>query len=186
MLTGENLGNILRAVATALQTPVIVILLLIMAVTVFMLGSLIVEAFTERVRLRANLPTLADALRESGATETVIENSGLLKRQKRALLEVTRHRALNPAMRESLAVRLVTAERARYDGLVRITDLIARLGPMFGLLGTLIPLGPGIIALGRGDTYTLSLSLLMAFDTTIAGLISAAVAFVISAVRKKW
>ena len=57
---------------------------------------------------------------------------------------------------------------------------------MFGLLGTLIPLGPGIIALGRGDTYTLSTSLLTAFDTTAAGLLAAAAAFVISAVRKRW
>lgn len=39
---------------------------------------------------------------------------------------------------------------------------------MLGLLGTLIPLGPGIIALGQGDTQTLSTSLLTAFDTTIA------------------
>ena len=58
--------------------------------------------------------------------------------------------------------------------------------PMFGLLGTLIPLGPGLIALGQGDTKTLSASLLIAFDTTIAGLISGAVAFVITSIRKRW
>ncbi|MDR2770533.1 MAG: MotA/TolQ/ExbB proton channel family protein [Clostridiales Family XIII bacterium] len=185
MFTGENLSNTLRAVASALQTPVIAILLLLMAVTLFMLGSLVVEAFTERAYLRARLPAFADALRESGATEAVIEDSGLPARQRRILSELTKHPALSPAMRESLAVRLVAAERARCEGLVRITDLIARLGPMFGLLGTLIPLGPGVIALGRGDTHTLSLSLLTAFDTMIAGLVSAAVAFVISAVRKR-
>jgi biopolymer transport protein ExbB/TolQ len=176
----------LRAISSALQTPVIIILLLLMAATLFMLGSLVVEAFTERARLRAKLPELADALRETGASPETIESSGLLKRQRRALLELTRHPALTPAMRESLAVRLVEAERARFESIVRVTELIARLGPMFGLLGTLIPLGPGIIALGRGDTYTLSLSLLTAFDTTVAGLVSAAVAFVITAVRRKW
>ena len=69
---------------------------------------------------------------------------------------------------------------------MKLSDLLAKLGPIFGLLGTLIPLGPGIIALGQGDTYTLSQSLLTAFDTTVAGLISAAVAMVISSVRKGW
>jgi biopolymer transport protein ExbB/TolQ len=88
--------------------------------------------------------------------------------------------------RESLAGSLLSQERGHYDLRVRITDLVMRLGPMFGLLGTLIPLGPGIIALGRGDTYTLSTSLLTAFDTTIAGLIAAAVATVISTIRKRW
>ena len=57
---------------------------------------------------------------------------------------------------------------------------------MFGLLGTLIPLGPGLIALGQGDTKTLSESLLIAFDTTVAGLVSGAVAFVITAIRNRW
>ena len=55
-----------------------------------------------------------------------------------------------------------------------------------GLLGTLIPLGPGIVALGQGDTVTLSESMNVAFDTTIAGVISAAVASVISHIRKRW
>lgn len=89
-------------------------------------------------------------------------------------------------MRESLAIRLLDEEKQRCARLVRLSDLVAKLGPMFGLLGTLIPLGPGIIALGQGDTFTLSNSLLTAFDTTIAGLIAAAVAVVISTLRKSW
>ena len=64
--------------------------------------------------------------------------------------------------------------------------MLAKLGPMIGLLGTLIPLGPGIIALGQGDTLTLSQSLLTAFDTTIAGLIVAAAALIISGIRRGW
>jgi len=133
------------------------------------------------------LPKLVDALKSGNMPiEKTIENSGLLRRQKKALLELTNHKDLNSAMREALAERLVYEEREHYDRVVKITDVISRIGPMFGLLGTLIPLGPGIIALGRGDTFTLSTSFLTAFDTTIAGLIAAAVAFVISAIRKKW
>jgi biopolymer transport protein ExbB/TolQ len=152
-----------------------------------MAGTLIAEIFTERLQLKAKLPKLVDALRSGKAPiNETIEKSGVLRRQKRTLLELTNHKDLNPAMREALAERLVYEEREHYDGIVKITDVISRIGPMFGLLGTLIPLGPGIIALGRGDTYTLSVSFLTAFDTTIAGLIAAAVAFVISAIRKKW
>ena len=89
-------------------------------------------------------------------------------------------------MREALAVRLLEQEQDRYDRIVKLSELLARLAPMFGLLGTLIPLGPGIIALGQGDTYTLSTSLLTAFDTTVAGLVAAAFATVISTVRRGW
>jgi biopolymer transport protein ExbB/TolQ len=186
-LIAENLSGALRAVAGALQTPVAAVLLLLMAAAAFLLGSLAAEMFTERLRLRERLPELADKLRSAGGgVESVIHGSGLLRRQKAALIEITKHPALNAAMREALAVKLVHTEREHYEGIVRMSDLIVRLGPMFGLLGTLIPLGPGIIALGRGDTHTLSQSLLTAFDTTIAGLVAAAAAFVVSAVRKKW
>ncbi|SHH97903.1 Biopolymer transport protein ExbB/TolQ [Sporobacter termitidis DSM 10068] len=187
MFSSANLSNALRAVASALQTPVTCVLLLMLAVTAVMVGAFIAELFTERLRLRVRLPELVDKIRsDGGTTGETIEKSGLLRRQKKALLELTRHAELTGPMREALAVRLIDEERGRYDALVRVTDVIARVGPMLGLLGTLIPLGPGIIALGRGDTYTLSTSFLTAFDSTVAGLVCAAVAFILSTVRKKW
>lgn len=187
MFSSQNLSNVLRAISAALQVPVMVILILLIAVTIFMFGSLIVELFTDRMKLKADLPALTDQLKAGkGNLEKVIRKSGLLKRQRKALLEVIRHKELTPSMRESLAAELLFEEKERYDSIVRVTDVISRLGPMFGLMGTLIPLGPGIIALGRGDTMTLSQSLLIAFDTTVVGLIAAAVCYVISAIRRKW
>ena len=184
----QTLSNILRAVASSLETPVVLVLLLLMAAALVLLGSLIVECFTERRHLKVCLPELLDELRAASPEELpdCIEKSGLLRRQKRALLEVTRHPALTQDMREALAIRLLDEEKQRHAKIVRLSDLVAKLGPMFGLLGTLIPLGPGIIALGQGDTFTLSNSLLTAFDTTIAGLICAAFAVVISMIRKSW
>ena len=88
--------------------------------------------------------------------------------------------------RIALAKKLLLDEEKHYLGRVRVSDLIAKVAPMFGLMGTLIPLAPGLIALGQGDTKTLSDSLLIAFDTTVAGLISAAVSLLISSVRKSW
>ena len=92
----------------------------------------------------------------------------------------------DPLPLTALAERLLATEEARNARTISVTDMIAKLGPMFGLLGTLIPLGPGIVALGQGDTVTLSESMNVAFDTTIAGVISAAVASVISHIRKRW
>lgn len=182
-----DLSDALRALASVLETPVIVILFALIAVTVIMAGTLIAELFTERLHMKAKLPELLNALQKNKQPlEEIISGSGLLERQKRALLTVCAQKELTALKRESLAGELLEDERGHYDLRVKITDLVMKLGPMFGLLGTLIPLGPGIIALGRGDTYTLSTSLLTAFDTTIAGLIAAAVATVISAIRKRW
>ena len=184
-----EISDILRAVAGSMEKPVVVILILLMAAAVFMLGWLIAEALGERRKLTKALPELLDRLRACAAASemaAVIRDAGLLRRQKEALIELTKHPDFTPVMREALAAQQLEAEDAHWNRIVQLTELIARLGPIFGLLGTLIPLGPGIIALGQGDTFTLSESLLTAFDTTVAGLLAAALASVISAVRRRW
>ncbi|ATW24909.1 MotA/TolQ/ExbB proton channel family protein [Candidatus Formimonas warabiya] len=187
MVLGMQLTDLLRALSSGLKIPVIAILLLLAAATIIMLGTLIAELFTERMRRKVNLPRLVEEIRNRDLESTdIIKNSGLLKLQRQVLLEIVSHPELTANMREALARKLLYQEQARYNCITKITDLVARLGPMLGLLGTLIPLGPGLIALGQGDTYTLSTSLLTAFDTTVAGLSVAAVSYVISTIRKSW
>lgn len=65
-------------------------------------------------------------------------------------------------------------------------DFITRLAPMLGLMGTLIPLGPGLAALGDGDVKILSTAMSVAFDTTVLGLLAGMIGFVISRLRKRW
>ena len=66
------------------------------------------------------------------------------------------------------------------------TDIITRVGPTLGLMGTLIPMGPGLAALGAGDVNTLAESLTIAFDTTVTGLAVGGVAYLISKFKKQW
>ena len=180
--------DMLRAVSAGLQIPTIIILLCLVALTVVLLGSLVVEYFTERKQLSGSIPELIDALqgKDARGLAAVIENSGLLQRQKAAVLELVKRENLPLETRIALAKKLLLDEEKHYVGRVRVSDLISKIAPMFGLMGTLIPLAPGLIALGQGDTKTLSDSLLIAFDTTVAGLISAAVSMFISSVRKSW
>lgn len=179
--------KILRAIASAMELPVVIGLILFIGFTLFSIGWWVVEYFRERRHMQVSLPALLDELRSEGnAVAETVEKSGLLRRQKDALLELTKHPEFDAAMRESLASNLLEREQSHYDSILKCTDLVSKLAPMLGLMGTLIPLGPGIMALGQGDTYTLSVSLLTAFDTTIAGLIAAAFCLVISTVRRRW
>ena len=116
--------------------------------------------------------------------KVLIKDSGISSRQRKALLSVLEAKNISKSALIALSQRLLSTEEERCERTAAITDMIAKLGPMFGLLGTLIPFGPGIAALGQGDTATLAGSLSVAFDTTIVGVISAAVACVISNVRR--
>ena len=181
------LGKVLHSMTSVLQIPVVIILILFIAAILVAIGWIISEYMNEHKHMQVQLPKLLDEIRAGDQPiEEIIGTSGLLKTQKEALIEITKHSDFNDLMLESLAANLLEKEQERYDAKLKPTDLLSKLGPMFGLLGTLIPLGPGIIALGQGDTMTLSQSLMTAFDTTIAGLIVAAIAIVISTIRRGW
>lgn len=65
-------------------------------------------------------------------------------------------------------------------------DFITKLAPMLGLMGTLIPLGPGLAALGEGNIKILSTAMSVAFDTTVLGLLCGMIGFIISRLRRRW
>jgi len=65
------------------------------------------------------------------------------------------------------------------------TRILVRLGPMLGLMGTLIPLSPALIGLATGNTAQLSENLVTAFSVTVIGLLIGGIAFVISIVRDR-
>lgn len=65
-------------------------------------------------------------------------------------------------------------------------DLLARSGPILGLMGTLIPLGPGLSALTDGDISLLASAMMVAFDTTVVGLAIGLVGYLLGRVRRRW
>lgn len=65
-------------------------------------------------------------------------------------------------------------------------DFITRIAPMLGLMGTLIPLGPGLAALGDGELTVLTTAITVAFDTTVIGLLAGIVGFVLGRIRRRW
>ena len=69
---------------------------------------------------------------------------------------------------------------------LEIIDLLARSGPILGLMGTLIPLGPGLTALGTGNIDILATALTVAFDTTVVGLLIGLLAYAMGRVRRRW
>jgi len=65
------------------------------------------------------------------------------------------------------------------------TRILVRVGPMLGLMGTLIPLSPALIGLASGNTTQLADNLTTAFSVTVIGLLIGGIAFVISIVRDR-
>lgn len=66
---------------------------------------------------------------------------------------------------------------------LRIT---ARSAPMLGLVATMIPMGPALLALTRNDAAGVGGNLVVAFSAVILALVSASIAFVVLTIRRRW
>lgn len=185
---GIWMQSILHTVSQDLLVPVMLVLAGLVVYAIWCVGSLLVEVFMERRHYRENVPRFVNAIFDAdyAELEAVIERSGMLNSHKRALLVVARNMGLPQNDLYALAKREVGKLDEGYRRVTGRNDFGAKVAPMVGLMGTLIPLGPGIVAMGQGNTETLANSLLIAFDTTVAGLVAAAVCLFVSRIRKAW
>jgi biopolymer transport protein ExbB/TolQ len=65
------------------------------------------------------------------------------------------------------------------------TRMLVRAGPALGLMGTLIPLAPGLVALGEGDFQVLASDLKVAFAATVIGILVGTAAFALTLYRTR-
>jgi len=66
------------------------------------------------------------------------------------------------------------------------TRIISHIAPMLGLIGTLVPLGPGLVGLIEGDITILANALVIAFSTTVIGLAVGGTAYAVTTIRRRW
>ena len=187
--TSEFLNTSLSAISQGLQIPVIILLLLILIFAVYTLGKLLSEYFSRKkvpVKLiKEMIYDIYDA-ESSEDIKNIVNNADIQKSQKTVLVELAESEHLSKKSRQTLARRLIDNEEDKITQNLQKTDIITKVGPTLGLMGTLIPMGPGLAALGTGDVTTLASAITVAFNTTILGIGSGAATYLASKLRRRW
>ena len=116
----------------------------------------------------------------------IIKTARIPDSQKIMLAKILRSNSLTKDSRESLARKIIESEENDMNKSLEKTDIVTKIGPTLGLMGTLIPMGPGLAALGSGDVNTLASAIIVAFDTTVVGIGAGAVAYFVSKIRRRW
>lgn len=89
-------------------------------------------------------------------------------------------------VRETLLEDLLQEKSAELWKSLDHIRMLVRIGPGVGLIGTLIPMGTGLAALGQGDITKLSSDLVIAFTTTVVGLAVGLLAYFFYWKKKRW
>ena len=185
----ELLTAALNVVSQSLQIPVIIFLLIFAVFAVFAFGGLISDYSSRKKLTREYKEKLVFSLVNAGSVDeltNIVEGSEIFDSQKEVLLKIINAHSLSCDSREAWALNLIEEEEVTMAKSLEKVDIVTRIGPTLGLMGTLIPMGPGLAALGSGDVTTLANAIIVAFDTTVVGIGSGAVAYVISKVRRRW
>ena len=185
----KTLTSLIHILSESLLTPVVILLVVSVIIVILSFGGLINE-YISRKPIKSN--ELEELIRNVSFSNNVsdmknkIENCNLFSYQKEILIRIANNHDIGSDARKALASELISSEETRLIKKTNKTDILVKVGPILGLLGTLIPLGPGLAALGSGDIMTLAESLTIAFDTTVTGLSIGALSYLISKYKKQW
>lgn len=185
----ETLTSLIHIISESLLTPVVVLLVIAIVIVILSLGGIINEKISRKPITSIELEELIRKVSFSknvSEMKSEIENSNLFDYQKEILIRMANNHDIGSDARKALASELISSEETRLIKKTNKTDILVKVGPILGLLGTLIPLGPGLAALGSGDILTLAQSLTIAFDTTVTGLSVGALSYLISKFKKQW
>lgn len=176
----EQVSNLLFWISSGLLVPVIVGLLFFFAKSIIMLGSFVnqyIQRAKQDKQLRLRMAGLDASSIRNFSEELNDEPDNLFNNTARSILSVSSTATTNRILSEYEII--ADAELGKYKVLVKF-------GPILGLMGTLIPMGPALAGLSTGDISSMAYNMQVAFATTVLGLFSGAVGFILLQVKQRW
>ena len=175
----ELISNMLFWLSNGMLIPDIIFLLFFFIKALLMIGGFY-GTYIARTKINVKLN------REIGKTgveeflDTLPEGNGKSK-----LLEYLRKIKAAPQDR-ALREKLLGDYEIAADKELGQSKLLVKIGPMLGLMGTLIPMGPALVGLATGDIGSMAYNMQVAFATTVVGIVIGAIGFFPLQEKQRW
>lgn len=173
--------DILYWISTGLLVPVIVLLIILFIRSLLLIGNFFGQYIAIRKTeslLRQEFDTLTPETLDQLVDKLPKKSNSLLISSIRKMME----------MKDSPAhiSRLLADYEIMADKDLATSKTLSKMGPMLGLMGTLIPMGPALVGLSTGDIASMAYNMQVAFATTVVGLFAAAIGFITQQVKQRW
>ena len=170
----SNITQILNWISSSLLLPVTVLLLIGLACSLVSLGGFFADSYI-LLKERKLRRRIMEALR-TGEEVDMQREGGLFSERIRRLEELEW---------DALECEKIIAEwGGLYERRLERSRFLAKVGPMLGLMGTLIPMGPALAGLASGDIASMAYNMQIAFATTVLGCCIAGISILVLSVRK--
>lgn len=175
------ISDILYWISTGLLVPVIVLLIMLFARALLLIGSFFGQYLSVR-QTEALLKQEFDGLDK----DSVVTLDERLPKGQKTLVVSYMHRMLEHKESEAHLQKLLADFDIAAASNLATSKTLAKMGPILGLMGTLIPMGPALVGLSTGDIASMAYNMQVAFATTVVGLFSAAIGFITGQVKMRW
>ena len=175
------ISDIMFWISTGLLVPVIVLLILLFFRSLLLVGSF----FGQYVSIRKTDKLIREQM-ETLHVNNVDHFAEKLPEKSNSLVVMFMKRILAEQQNKAQVQRLLAKFEIAADKDLAISKTLTKLGPILGLMGTLIPMGPALVGLSTGDIASMAYNMQVAFATTVIGLVAGAIGFLTQQVKQRW
>ncbi len=176
----KYVSNVLFWISNGLLVPVIVGLLYFFVNSILLLGIFFNQYLTHSKQTKLLKKTL-DSLRADDMEKLTVEAGKLPQSNFTDFLC-----NIVEAPNKAYSNRLLADYEVRADAELGKYKLLTKFGPILGLMGTLIPMGPALAGLATGDVASMAYNMQIAFATTVVGLFVGAIGYVLLQIKQRW
>ena len=177
----DQISQILFLVSDSLLIPDIIVLLILFVRALLLSGSFYNQFITKYKNQRQlspiletlspeSLPRLQEALPEK-------DNSLFVKHLRKILLRPTDG---------AYADYMISNFENEAEKDIVTTKLLSKVGPVLGLIGTLIAMSPALTGLSQGDISKMASNMQVVFATTVVGLVVSLVGLITLQFKQRW
>lgn len=177
----EAISKVLFWVANSLLIPDIILLLLLFARSLFLIGGV----YNQFMIKRKNDKTLNQLIKSLTPTSLTTLREALPKHDNSLFVKYLRDLLSNPPS-EDYANYMIANFENEADKDLSLSKLLAKMGPILGLMGTLIAMSPALVGLSSGDIAGMAYNMQVVFATTVIGLVISASGLITLQFKQRW
>ena len=174
----ELISKMLFWVANSLLIPDVIILLVLFVRALILIGGTYNMYIVKRKNDRA-----FDQLVKDGKIDEL--RAALPDKDNSLYMSYLRDMLSHPAS-EDYADYLLTKYENEAEKDVALSKMLSKVGPVLGLIGTLISMSPALVGLSTGDISGMAYNMQVVFATTVVGLVISAVGLVSLQFKQRW
>lgn len=175
------ISDILFMISTGLLIPVVVLLIFF-----FLRALLFVINFFAQFQSAAKTSATLSKELDNLTVENFASLQERLPKKSKALAIIYLNKLIDAKDSEAKREKILNEYEIAVSADISTSKTLSKMGPMLGLMGTLIPMGPALVGLSTGDISTMAYNMQVAFATTVVGLFAAAIGFITQQTKQRW